>query len=254
MAVPAPTPTMARTETAALPPRPAEPEVQPDPRLQLAAQPPATQPERSSPKSKAATSAKGNRIAPTVAKASPSTPPVTAVRAPAPAATEKAAPPQPAAAKLDADELAMLMKRSEEFIGAGDFASARIVLRRAAESGHAGAALALAGTYDPAVLERFGVKGMAADPAQAKYWYEKAREMGSGEARNCSNGWRAARTRLQGGRGQAARLGFSFEAVVSILTCAGIFARFDYSPIAPKMPISGRVARADRRATVSRES
>ncbi len=183
VAAPASTPTsVSRSETAALPPQPAEPNVQPTPRLQLAAQPPAAQPERSAPKPQATTSGNSNRIAPTVAKPPPSTPPVTAARVSIPPVAEKAAPPQPIAARLDPDELAILMKRSEEFIGAGDFASARIVLRRAAESGHAGAALALAGTYDPAVLERFGVKGMAADPAQAKYWYEKAREMGSGEA------------------------------------------------------------------------
>jgi len=192
---PATTSGVERTKTAALPPRPAEPDTQSAYSVQLAAHPPAVQPEM--PARQTTASGKGNRIAATVATATPSKPPavvnpvapppvapppVAAKPVAAPPVAENAAPAQPPAAKLDAEELATLMKRSEEFIGAGDFASARIVLRRAAESGHAGAALALAGTYDPAVLERFGVAGMTPDPAQAKYWYEKARELGSGEA------------------------------------------------------------------------
>jgi hypothetical protein len=176
----------ARLQIAALPPQPAEPVFQPGPRLQLAAQPSASQ-TKPEPSALPAETGKGNRIVPTVETPSQFPAPAEAtLRGAAPPVAEKAAPPprdpQPPAPKLAPDEIAVLLKRSEEFIGAGDFASARIVLRRAAESGHAGAALALAGTYDPAVLERFGVTGMAADPAQAKFWYEKAREMGSGEA------------------------------------------------------------------------
>jgi TPR repeat protein len=74
------------------------------------------------------------------------------------------------------------MKRGEEFVGAGDFASARQVYQRAAEVGDARAALLLAATYDPNELGRFRTKGLAADIAKARFWYEKARALGSAEA------------------------------------------------------------------------
>jgi len=202
VAAPSATPDIDRTKAAALPPRPAEPDTHAAYSVQLAAHPPSVQPVMPAPQT--AASGKGNRIAattaatptpqkpqaaakpaaakPVAARRAAAPPVVVRPAAPPPPVVENTAPAQPPAPKLDAEELATLMKRSEEFIGAGDFASARIVLRRAAESGHAGAALALAGTYDPAVLERFGVTGMIPDPAKAKFWYEKARELGSGEA------------------------------------------------------------------------
>jgi hypothetical protein len=90
--------------------------------------------------------------------------------------------PIPSTTKLDAGTIALFVKRGEQFIEAGDFASARVLLRRAAEAGDREAALALAATYDPAALRRLGVKGLAPDPEQARYWYEKAESLGSTEA------------------------------------------------------------------------
>jgi hypothetical protein len=90
--------------------------------------------------------------------------------------------PAPAAVQIDPDEIATLIKRGEDFIGAGDLAAARVVLRRAAEARDAKAALALAATYDPLVLERLKVYGFSADIDMARVWYEKAREFGSAEA------------------------------------------------------------------------
>ena len=60
--------------------------------------------------------------------------------------------------------------------------TARVVFRRAAEAGDAGGALALGATYDPVVLARMGVRGIAPDIEQARSWYEKARDFGSAEA------------------------------------------------------------------------
>ena len=88
----------------------------------------------------------------------------------------------PPARPVEDERTALLVKRAEDFVATGDFASARLLLRRAAESGHAGAALRLAATYDPDVLDRVGAKAMA-DIGEAKLWYEKARELGSPEAR-----------------------------------------------------------------------
>jgi hypothetical protein len=96
------------------------------------------------------------------------------------------APAPPAAAdlprRIDRAELASLLKRGKELIEVGDIASARLLLQRAADAREPQAALALAGTYDAAVLGRVKAYGIAPDPAMARTWYEKAREFGSAEA------------------------------------------------------------------------
>ena len=96
-----------------------------------------------------------------------------------------ALPPQPAETRLrtlDRDEIATLYRRSEELIGQGDIAGARLLLTRATEAGDARAALALGTTYDATSLSKLGVRGIAPDAAQARAWYAKAAEFGSGEA------------------------------------------------------------------------
>jgi len=88
----------------------------------------------------------------------------------------------PSLRALDPEEIAMLVKRSEELIAQGDIAAARLMLTRAAEAGDARAALVLGATYDSAMLRKLGVLGVAADAAQARAWYAKAADYGSGEA------------------------------------------------------------------------
>ena len=64
------------------------------------------------------------------------------------------------------------------------------MLQRAAEAGDPQAALMLAGTYDPIVLEKIGIqgfapdiiRGFAPDIARARTWYELAKQLGSTEA------------------------------------------------------------------------
>ncbi len=102
------------------------------------------------------------------------------VVAAAPAA--EPAPPEPAIHHLDPDAIAALLKRADALIGSGDVAAARLVLRRAADAQDAQAAMTLAETYDPAFLEKLGVRGFVPDPAMARSWYEKARILGSAEA------------------------------------------------------------------------
>jgi TPR repeat protein len=70
------------------------------------------------------------------------------------------------------------VNQGERLMAAGDFAAARVALRRAAS----GAALAIGATYDPLVLNKIGALGVAADPDEARSWYEKARQFGSPEA------------------------------------------------------------------------
>lgn len=82
----------------------------------------------------------------------------------------------------DTDEVAALLQRARKLAEARDIAAARLVLRRAAEAHSAQAALALGGMYDPNVLRALGVQGVEPDIAEARSWYEKAKEYGSAEA------------------------------------------------------------------------
>jgi hypothetical protein len=81
--------------------------------------------------------------------------------------------------RLAPDEMAMLVKRGEDSLKIGDLAAARLLLRRAAEAGSAGAAFALGTTYDPHVIQQLGAIGAIADAAQARAWYQKALDLGS---------------------------------------------------------------------------
>ena len=120
-------------------------------------------------------------IEPPPAAAPPPAPAVNTVAVPPPPVV--AAPPPPANMRsLDRDEIALLIKRSEDLIAQGDIAGARLMLTRAAEAGDAKAALALGSTYDAGVLRRLGVLGVKADAAKAREWYSKAAEFGSPEA------------------------------------------------------------------------
>ena len=66
--------------------------------------------------------------------------------------------------------------------GSGKSTQARLLYERAADAGHAPAAMALAATFDATELERLKVRGIAADPKAARRWYERARELGAADA------------------------------------------------------------------------
>jgi hypothetical protein len=80
-------------------------------------------------------------------------------------------------------EVVTLLKRGRDLIAVGDIASARLILTRLAEAGDAEASLALAGTFDAAVLANQHVVGVQPDPAKARTWYARAAEQGSPEAK-----------------------------------------------------------------------
>jgi TPR repeat protein len=104
-----------------------------------------------------------------------------------PEATKPAAPsviPEPRPAdSLSRDEIASLLRRGQDMIATGDIASGRLFLTRAALAGDAEASLALAGTYDPAVLANLKAVGVQPDLAKARAWYTRAAEQGSQEAK-----------------------------------------------------------------------
>jgi hypothetical protein len=89
---------------------------------------------------------------------------------------------QNSARLVDKEELANLLKRGRYLLSIGDIGPARLLLERAADAHEASAAFDLAGTYDPAVLTRSHVLGIAPDFAMARMWYEKALNLGHSEA------------------------------------------------------------------------
>ena len=95
----------------------------------------------------------------------------------------QAMPSSKASRVLDPEEIKLLMKQGEQLIAAGDVATARTVLQRAADAGDANAAMALGATYDPNVLARLGVVGVSAEVEKARSWYQKAETLGSADAR-----------------------------------------------------------------------
>lgn len=64
-------------------------------------------------------------------------------------------------------------------IEVGYLLGARGYLQRAAEAGSADAAYALGTTYDPSFIRDSGAQGIKGDLAEARAWYERARELGS---------------------------------------------------------------------------
>jgi TPR repeat protein len=101
-----------------------------------------------------------------------------------PAVSASAAEPAPEtpARTLSSQQLAALLKRGNELVSHGDLVGARLIFERAAQAGESRAALALASTYDPVVLEHLGERGLAPDVAMARFWYERAKQLGSKEA------------------------------------------------------------------------
>jgi hypothetical protein len=88
----------------------------------------------------------------------------------------------PALTPQDKARAERMLARGEEYLASGNVAAARDFFERAAEIGQAAAALRLAATYDPVELRRVQVQGVVADPAMARSWYMRARELGALEA------------------------------------------------------------------------
>lgn len=132
--------------------------------------------------------------APPVAVAPPPPPPVAVAPPPVavspPVAVAAAAPPAMSAPSpqaevvrnLDPREVAALVKRGQDLLASGDVQSARLLLLRGAEARDARAALLVGTTYDPVLLRQIGADGPMADAAQARLWYQRAKEWGEPDA------------------------------------------------------------------------
>jgi TPR repeat protein len=82
----------------------------------------------------------------------------------------------------DRERALKLVKKGDEAMADGLVAPARLLYERAADLGLAQAAMALAGTYDAAELTRPNLRGIRPDAKEAKRWYERARQLGAGDA------------------------------------------------------------------------
>ena len=114
------------------------------------------------------------------------------------AADRAASPPAVAAKKVEFPRTVELLNLGNELIASGSISGGRLVLKQAADAGSAAAALALGATFDPnemakqqktSVPRNSGLtaeaerpESMTPDVAKARYWYEKARSLGSTEA------------------------------------------------------------------------
>ena len=116
---------------------------------------------------------------PAVSEPAVAAPAVAAPAVAAPAAAAPAAAPPPR--KIDADELATLLKRAKAALADGDIPVARLLLERAANV-EPSAAFLLAETYDPAVLGTPDTRSITPDPAAARLWYQRAAQLGSTDA------------------------------------------------------------------------
>jgi hypothetical protein len=115
-------------------------------------------------------------VAPPAAPQAAVPPPAVMPQAPAPQAAA------PHVKHIDAQELAVLMKRAKDALATGDIPSARLLLERAADGQDANAALMLARTYDPTVLGTSDVRNITPEPDKARTWYQRAAQLGSAEA------------------------------------------------------------------------
>ena len=75
-----------------------------------------------------------------------------------------------------------LLERGRQLLVARNIEEFRSSLRQAAEMGNPSAALLLGATYDPVEIKELAIEGASPDIASARYWYEKAKELGSNDA------------------------------------------------------------------------
>jgi hypothetical protein len=94
-----------------------------------------------------------------------------------------AAPPTATRRGLRSNEGAAYMALARSKIQQGDIAAARRLLERASDSDKAEAWFALAETYDPQMLARWGVLGVKPDPEKARTLYQTAEARGTQGAR-----------------------------------------------------------------------
>jgi hypothetical protein len=82
----------------------------------------------------------------------------------------------------DRERAMRLLVKGNEQLEEGNVSAARLFFERAADAGLAEGAMALAATFDAAELGRRNVRGIKPDSKLARQWYERARQLGAGDA------------------------------------------------------------------------
>jgi hypothetical protein len=116
------------------------------------------------------------------------------IEAPHPVIAQARTPPAAPAAAPDA-MIAMILKRGDDMLAAGDISAARLLYERAADSGNARAATGVGKTYDPNFLRDIGARGLTPDANRAAEWYRRAAEAGDAEAAQRLERLKTIRTR-----------------------------------------------------------
>jgi hypothetical protein len=119
--------------------------------------------------------------APTDTSATPADAPLPAPNAPAEPALA------PPTLGLSNTEMAELVEHGDALLRNGDVASARLFYERAAGAGDGRAALRLGATFDAEFLGRLGLGKLQANPAEARSWYSRARDLGEVDAKRRLN-------------------------------------------------------------------
>jgi hypothetical protein len=119
--------------------------------------------------------------APTDTSAAPADEPLPAPNAPAEPALA------PPTLGLSNTEMAELLDHGDALLRNGDVASARLFYERAASAGDGRAALRLGATFDAEFLGRLGLGKLQANPAEARSWYSRARDLGEVDAKRRLN-------------------------------------------------------------------
>jgi hypothetical protein len=115
-----------------------------------------------------------------LASKAPTDTPAAPANAPVPASTLPAAiAPAPPTSGSASAEMAEMLAHGDSLLRNGDVASARLFYERAAGAGDGRAALRLGATFDPEVLGRLGLGRLQANPAEARSWYSRARDLGA---------------------------------------------------------------------------
>lgn len=96
----------------------------------------------------------------------------------------QAAPRPPELSVEERQKAERLTAQGMRFLESGNIAVARQYFQRAADAGLADGAMRLAETFDPAELDRIAAQGVVPQPAEAKYWYEKALALGARGAKD----------------------------------------------------------------------
>ena len=80
---------------------------------------------------------------------------------------------------LSAAEISELLAQGDARLQSGDVTSARLFYERAADAGDGRGAMRLGATFDPAFLQRAGLRNVQGDAAQAQSWYSRALDLHS---------------------------------------------------------------------------